>query len=92
MLDNGRRDGSDGLVWVFRWSRCPGARWYHLYVINDRIVLSFYRYRSHTYGITHRFGWRWRVRANVNGRWSAWSEERIRQSNPTLDGLGELGY
>jgi hypothetical protein len=87
-LDNGTLDGGKLRVLQFDWSGVPRATHYHLYVIgaraknpivNDpRLTSSSYRYESKGYVTNeHRLGWRWKVRALVNGVWSDWSEERM---------------
>src|SRR5262249_45995631 len=86
-LDNGSLDGSTARVWTFNWSEAPGATQYHLYVIgrtatipfinNSTLTSSSYRFAAKGYvGDPNRLGWRWKVRALVNGVWSDWSEER----------------
>src|SRR5207247_10401148 len=80
---------SDGRIesdWTFGWHACPGASRYHLFVIgpgalnpivnDDSITSATYEYRRSHYGITHREGWTWKVRAFVDGQWGEWSEER----------------
>ena len=87
VLDNGRRDGLDDIVWDFDWSDCPGATAYHLYVIapgatvprinNNTITSSAYHHVSGGYTPdADRFNWTWRVRARVGEQWGAWSETR----------------
>ena len=34
LMDNGRLDGTDSIVWDFDWSDCAEATEYHLYVRN----------------------------------------------------------
>jgi hypothetical protein len=86
-LENGARDGSKVLAREFDWSDVPGATQYHLYVIGPKSALpsvniqtlttSSYRFEAKMHVVDeNRLGWRWRVRALVNGTWSDWSEER----------------
>lgn len=87
VLDNGRTDGQDYMIWDFDWSDCPGATAYHLYVIGptattplideDTLVSSFYHYVGNvsTSG-AYRFNWTWKVRAQADGQWGPWSETR----------------
>jgi len=94
ILDNGRRDGLDNIVWDFDWSDCPGASEYHLYVIgpnttkpkidNSAITSSSYQYISAGSFIAEqsRSTWTWRVRARVNGQWGEWSETRVFNVEP----------
>ena len=73
-------------LWRFSWSACPGASRYHLFVIgpnaqNPIVNLDTITGTSHTdrkihRGITQTQGWTWKVRAFVNGTWTAWSETR----------------
>jgi hypothetical protein len=74
------------IVWEFIWRDCPEARRYHLHVMgpqatnplidDDSLATATYLYRSQSYGIPHRKGWAWMVRAYVDGRWGNWSEKR----------------
>jgi ligand-binding sensor domain-containing protein len=93
VMDNGRRDYQDGIIWDFDWSDCPGATAYHLYVIGptstlpqidrDTLTGSNYQYTPLTY-ITdaNRIGWTWKVQAKVNNQWGAWSEIRTFDVEP----------
>ena len=86
ILDNGRADRADDIMWDFDWSDCQGATEYHLYVIhsgsefpvidNDRIAHSHYSdISSGSYIIEgNRYGWKWKVRAKMDGQWGEWSE------------------
>ncbi len=87
MLDNGRLDGNDDIVWDFDWSECPGATLYHLYVIGpsapnpliDQPALSEpgLCHVSRSYILeANRWGWTWKVRAYVDGSWGPWSPTR----------------
>jgi hypothetical protein len=84
-LDNAT-PGGERVVWEFDWSDVPGATRYHLYVadaaelrtaLNDPTLTSS-SLRGAVRHITEQYrpGWRWKVRALVNGVWSDWSEER----------------
>ncbi len=89
VLDNGRSDLRDVIVWDFDWSDVIGATKYHLYVEHtgsvlpliddDKVVYdsSYHYVKSGSYIIdSNRFNWKWKVRAYVNDKWSDWSEER----------------
>jgi hypothetical protein len=88
ILDNGTSDKKDSIIWDFSWSEVPGATQYQLYVIgngqdlkpviNARIFsLFFHSERQRSYiGDQNRFGWTWKVRAEINGEWIEWSEVR----------------
>ncbi len=94
LLDNGRLDFSDPIVWDFDWSDVATARSYHLYVragptsLNPAIDTfttdsSFHSEVSNAYIADHnRFGWWWRVQALVDGVWSDWSEIRFFDVEP----------
>lgn len=87
VLDNGCTNRSDTMEWEFRWSEVPGATNYHLYVYSrlgsnpvdePALTSTSYRYDAGRNYIEDRWnqGWRWRVRARVNGVWQEWSPER----------------
>jgi hypothetical protein len=86
VLDNGRTDGTDPLVWQFKWSGCTGATVYQIYVrhrgasqalVSRRVTKPTYQYRCDCYvAEQNRHNWYWRVRAKVGGSWKAWSPER----------------
>ena len=94
VLDNGRTDRRDEIIWDFDWSDFPGATRYHLYVIggsatfpvisNRDIKVSSYHHVSRGGYIIdrNRYGWTWRVRAMVGGRWSEWSQARTFDVEP----------
>jgi hypothetical protein len=86
LLDNGRLDRLDEIVWDFEWTGCPGAE-YHLFVqgataifpVVDRSGIARPSFRSISCG--HIAGanlarWSWTVRATTNGQWGRWSEPR----------------
>jgi tetratricopeptide (TPR) repeat protein len=86
-LDNGALDGSKTWVREYKWSAVPGATRYHLYITSPTtpglpfnlptLTSSTFRSEDNSYVGDHaRLGWRWKVRALVNGVWSDWSEER----------------
>ena len=87
VLDNGRTDSQDDIVWYFDWSDCDGATRYNLYVIGATarvpiidvtVDISSYDYvNTGAYIIeANRFGWTWNVRALIGGEWGEWSETR----------------
>jgi len=93
VLDNGCQDQSDPLEWAFDWDDCIPVTMYHLYVhhvgsefplINDStITVSSYNTGGYGYIANHNLlNWHWRVRAQVNGTWGAWSEERTFEVEP----------
>jgi uncharacterized protein (TIGR02145 family) len=90
-------DISDNISWFFDWNDCAGATRYNLYVIGrDAIIpaidietqsseyssFSTGSYIGDLNGDVHRIGWRWRVRAFVNGEWGEWSNERTFDVEP----------
>lgn len=86
VLDNGRRDRADTLVWEFKWGEVEGAEAYELFVIGGtasvplvkRVVdKPFYRLTSRCYVIgRNRHGWTWKVRAIRDGQPLPWSKTR----------------
>jgi hypothetical protein len=86
-VDNGRTDRQDVVVWHFDWSDCAGAAEYALVVsgasasipliAEHAISESLFSHSSCGGYVTgsNRFGWRWWVRARVNGVWGDWSQE-----------------
>src|SRR5262245_37027228 len=84
ILDNGCENRKDGVVWEFTWSNVNKAERYHLYVMgknaqfpvidNSAILKTSYKDDSpETYiADVHRYGWKWKVRAMVNGVWGKW--------------------
>ena len=84
VLDNGRTDGRDGVVWDFAWNECPGATDYDVEVaragagfgslVANGIAGSPHRHVSCGYfPDVNRLGWSWRVRAHSGARFGAWS-------------------
>lgn len=93
VLDNGCDPLENDIFWVFGWSEVPNATSYHLYAIganalnpvidNPNIKSTDYIHRSAGFIIDrNRMGWRWKVRAMVNGEWSNWSEEKVFDVEP----------
>jgi len=93
IMDNGRTDFRDEEIWDFDWADCPGATHYHLYVIgptatlptvdDDHLTESSYHFVNRGYvSASHLTGWTWRVRAEVDGVWGAWSETRTFDVEP----------
>ena len=93
ILDNGRIDGFDQVVWDFDWSDCPEASEYQLYVIGSQVVSpvidnstltvsAYHEIRVSYMGGANLFGWTWKVRAGANGQWGEWSETRVFDVEP----------
>ncbi|MCG2815363.1 MAG: hypothetical protein L6425_05465 [Candidatus Aminicenantes bacterium] len=95
VLDNGRSDGRDDIVWDFDWSDINGATSYRLYVIGSNALYpvidrpsnmfdsSYHHVSAGSYIIDeNRLNWKWKVRAYANGVWSDWSEERTFDVEP----------
>lgn len=87
MMDNGCRNNSNTVNWSFSWLRNPRASYYHIKVyrqgsarpfINEmRVRTNSYTRNKRGYIINkNRYGWKWKVRAMINGRWTAWSQTR----------------
>ena len=86
-LDNGcSNQSNEQMQWNFSWEAVPGASQYHIYVKHDQSsapIITQYT-TSNRYNFTqyknipnHQLtGWKWYVRTNVNGTWSAWSTAR----------------
>lgn len=85
VLDNGRVDFDDLMIWDFDWSDCPGATAYQLEITpvepdewytgetHETVVSS---YHEEIDGWTGTDARTWRVRARLNGVWGAWSGSR----------------
>jgi hypothetical protein len=98
ILDNGRTDRLDNVIWDFDWSEVTNATLYHIYVIHqgaqypviDCLVYeSSYHHESISSYIINenRFDWRWKVRGcRVDNSGSyvygPWSEERTFDAEP----------
>jgi hypothetical protein len=84
-MDNGSTNFTDPLTWDFDWVDCPGATYYHLYVISqsasgpaiddDLITSSSYQWEINGYAPSLSV-WDWRVRAYVGSQWGPWSATR----------------
>jgi hypothetical protein len=94
VLDNGRRDANDAIIWDFDWSDCPQATEYHLYAIGptasfpliNRTGLTQSSFRHVQCGSfvadQIRLNWSWRVRARTGGVWGDWSAFRTFNVEP----------
>lgn len=87
VMDNGCSSQTDFVEWSFEWSRVPDAKAYHLFVqragakypvINAQGVkkTSYTRKNIAFIAPQNATGWKWKVRALVNGEWRDWSDER----------------
>ncbi|OJJ15080.1 hypothetical protein BKI52_40145 [marine bacterium AO1-C] len=101
-LDNGCTNGRNGMNWTFSWARKARASYYHLRVYRSGSANPFIneqRVRNNSYSInrrgivanSNRFGWKWKVRAMINGRWTAWSEIRNFRVEPKNTDCGSSG-
>ena len=92
-MDNGCSSRPDEIAWDFDWTDPPGAERYHLYVIgasatipvvdDDRLRESSHAHRSSGYiADANGRGWRWRVRARVDGVWRDWTNEQVFDVEP----------
>jgi hypothetical protein len=85
-LDSRCANRTNGILWEFDWSDCPGVTSYEFYLKlrSAQEPLDREGLTSSSYTVLEdrfvpeesRFGWFWRVRANTNGVWSGWSPER----------------
>ena len=94
LMDNGRLDTTDPIVWDFDWTDVSHAEKYHLYVIHigaifpvidaDTLIGSSYQHDSPgSYIIEdNRYDWTWKVRAYVDGSWRDWSPVRYFDVEP----------
>ncbi len=97
VMDNGRTDGKDSIIWDFDWLDVPGATQYRLRVFNSvaipGLVLdlngatttssSYHHVSPSSYiGEQYYHGWTWTVMAKVGGQWSDWSEMRTFNVEP----------
>ena len=83
VLDNGRTDHGNDIIWDIKWETCPDATQYQLYVKHENAVNpvidittadSSYQHVSSAYiADINRLNWTWRVRALVQGEWGDWS-------------------
>ena len=89
VLDNGKQDGTDPIVWDFDWSDVTGVESYHLNVIHEGSSIpfidnsdissstSYYHCEYNGYiADKNRLNWTWKVCAKINGQWGPWSETR----------------
>jgi hypothetical protein len=83
VLDNGCGDSSNLLTWDFAWTACPGATQYNIWAKHPDIseaatafvdTTSYRRQGYYAVPNIYRLGWRWKVKAMVNGLWGDWSE------------------
>jgi len=88
VMDNGCDKKPEGITWDFDWSDVPSATAYNIKVwsgstpnnpvLNDMNVKpSSYHYTSTDPGYIinqNLKGWRWMVRAKVDGVWGPWSK------------------
>jgi len=87
VLPNG--GGKSNASWDFSWSGCPDAARYHLQIKGQDAKIPLYEYAA-LHSLTYRYplrqgyisdanlkDWTWRVRCQVNGQWSEWSEGRF---------------
>src|SRR5262245_16651025 len=87
-------DHSDPIIWDFAWQAVPGATKYQLFVIsanapfplinNSDLASPSYHHEGRGAYVANqnRFGWRWKVRAMVDGAWTQWSDERTFDVEP----------
>ena len=91
VMDNGTYLDStqceDYIEWTFKWKECPGASNYHIYVIHENAINPALDFMNIANPILESVqsgwvpgaslsGWKWRVRARVDGQWGEWSEWR----------------
>lgn len=94
VMDNGRTDRQDSIVWDFDWSDIESASEYQIYVkgkntenpIIDKITTSssYHHDNFGSYIVDRNKFWTWKVRAKVDGQWYDWSEPRtfnVEQAN-----------
>jgi hypothetical protein len=103
VMDNGRSDRLDDVVWAFRWLPCDRADAYQLtvdlrsptvlstgYVDVDTLATEYTFTRDHPIDMLE--GWTWRVRARVDEAWGPWSGERgFTVEPPDTDPMAEFG-
>jgi hypothetical protein len=85
-MPNGSIDADNGTGWEFSWSPVAGATQYQLYVQGRQatiplvdVMTDHTQYRKTSLGLVsgrNLTGWRWKVRALVESRWTSWSEDR----------------
>lgn len=93
IMDNGRTDFLDPVIWDFDWDTCQHATKYHLHVkhpsalnpVIDNSSLSSSSYHHEAVGYIaepNRYGWKWKVRSMVGGEWGSWSTVRTFDAEP----------
>jgi len=85
-MDNGRRDGREGLLWDFSWSPVAGATAYEILVsrlgatmplVSAQVGQTSYRHQAESFVADgNRGGWYWKVRAITGGQPGLWSDPR----------------
>jgi hypothetical protein len=84
VLDNGCSNGRDPIQWEFHWSLVAGAQVYRFYIKRMGSVKKLFDIQTNSTSYVRNGvgsyiapfnldGWRWSVRALVNGQWTAWS-------------------
>ena len=85
VMDNGCNNRQNGIAWDFDWDDCPGATSYSIHISHssletpldrDLTISQFSLLEDRVIPEESRIGWKWSVRANVNGIWSSYSPER----------------
>lgn len=84
IMDNGRTDWKDDIIWDFDWTDCENATKYQLYVVGPGASYPTYSIEvtdSEFHDVSagyipssKRLGWAWRIRAMVSGEWGPWSK------------------
>jgi hypothetical protein len=85
-IDNGCRNGRDGIAWTFEWRACRAAERYNLAILGptgalfmneERLGVPRFEFRSQGFiAAGQESGWSWRVRAQFTGEWREWSSPR----------------
>jgi hypothetical protein len=85
VMDNGCTNRENGIAWDFDWDDCPGAESYSIHIDHpsletpfdrDLTISQFSLLEDRVIPEESRIGWKWSVRANVNGIWGSYSPER----------------
>jgi hypothetical protein len=86
VMDNGCTNGANGITWDFDWEDCAGAESYEISLQHPSIegpsdtpgltVSSFTVLRNGALPEPSRFGWVWKVRAQIGGVLGDFSPER----------------
>lgn len=94
LMDNGCKAENDRIIWDFQWSKVPKATQYQIYVIgktainpvvNSVTVNNLYHYESPVGSEVqggNNLGWSWRVRAQVDGIWKEYSNQKYFDLRP----------